>query len=106
MIKHQYYLQAIYKTRNLQSGKIKLNNKQTRGYIMPRGIYIRTEEANKNMSIAKTGTKCSEETRKKLRDINIGKKHPHSEESKKKMSVVKLGKKNSEEYNLKIGFVN
>lgn len=42
----------------------------------------------------------SEETKKKLRDINIGKKH--SVETRLKQSVVKLGKKMTEESRMKL----
>jgi hypothetical protein len=54
---------------------------------MPKGIYIRTEEHNKNNSIAKTGRILTEEHKKKIGDSHKGRKH--TEESKKKMSNIK-----------------
>lgn len=71
------------------------------------------EETRKKMSfsrLGKTGHKCSEETKQKLREINLGNKH--SEETKEKLSILNkgiqnsLGYRHSEESKLKIGIAS
>lgn len=71
---------------------------------MTSGVYKRTEEHTRKMSIARIGKKFSEETRKKMSEFRKGKKH--SEETRNKMSENNgycwLGKKLSEEHKKKI----
>jgi hypothetical protein len=67
---------------------------------MPKGIYIRTEETRKNISLGHIG-KPTWNKGKKLPQFS-GKNHPmygkkHSEESKRKMALVKIGYRASEE---------
>jgi NUMOD3 motif len=55
-----------------------------------------SEETRKKMSfsrLGKTGHKCSEETKQKLREVNLGNKH--SEKTKEKLSALNKGLKNS-----------
>jgi hypothetical protein len=72
-----------------------------------------TQETKKKMSISKTGVaghKCAEETKERLRKINLGKKH--SEETKKKLSEHNkgmqnsLGYKHTDEAKIKIGLAS
>ena len=59
---------------------------------MPVGVYVRTKEMRRNMSIGATSKKLSEKTKKKIGLAHKGKKL--SEEHKKKNSLAKRGKKN------------
>ena len=52
---------------------------------MPKGVYERTEQHNKNISKAKTGKKLSEEHKRKISAAITGKKH--SAETKQKMRI-------------------
>ena len=62
---------------------------------MPKGIYIRTEEMNRSMSLATKGHRVSEETKKKMSLNHIGMSGKcHSKETKRKMSVIRKGKSN------------
>ncbi len=81
---------------------------------MPSGVYIRTEEHNKNMSLVRKGKTYEElygkekakETKRKMSLINnsgrFKKGHKHSEESKIKMSEARKGIKLSKETKLKM----
>ena len=63
---------------------------------MPKGIYLRTTEARKNMSLAQLGKHLTMETKQKIREFHLG---THlSEVTKKKMSLASLGKPKSEEH--------
>jgi group I intron endonuclease len=66
-----------------------------------------TEEAKKNMSKAQSGKKMSEETKEKLRELNLGENNAfygkkHKDESIQKMREKQLGKTLSEETKQKI----
>ena len=66
-----------------------------------------TEEAKKNMSKVKLGKKMSEETKEKLRELNLGENNAfygkkHKDESIQKMREKQLGKTLSEETKQKI----
>ena len=70
------------------------------------GLLIK-EETRKKLSDVNIGKKLSKETRKKLSDINSGSNHPNfgkkfSEEAKKKMSNAKIGKELSNEHKRKL----
>ena len=56
---------------------------------MSRGVYVRTEEHRRAISKRSFGKKQSEESKRKSRESNIGKKHNISEEAKIKMSYNK-----------------
>jgi len=81
---------------------------------MPKGIYIRTEEMNRSMSLATKGHRVSEETKKKMSLNHIGMSGKcHSKETKRKMSVIRKGKSNgrqgksySEETKKKMSFAH
>lgn len=64
---------------------------------MPTGIYIRTEEHNKNISKALMGKKLTEEHKENLSKNNarhwLGKKR--SKATKRKVSEARMGRKNS-----------
>ncbi len=69
---------------------------------MPKGVYKRTEEHNSNLSKThigqvawNKGIPCSNETKEKLRKINLGKKQ--SPETIKKRVLKLIGKKRTEE---------
>lgn len=64
---------------------------------------IFSAERNKKISIANTGKKHSEETKKKLREINLGRKNPHSDIAKMHMrEAAKRKPKMSDETKKKI----
>jgi hypothetical protein len=69
-----------------------------------------TLDSRKKMSIAKTGTKMSEDAKKKLIKRMINNKYclgiKHTEENKKKWSMLRTGRKCSEETKIKIGEKN
>jgi len=66
----------------------------------------RTAEVKEKISIANTGRKASEETRRKMSEIRTGKPgHPHSEETKRKMSEARSGIIISEETREKLRLI-
>lgn len=87
---------------------------RVKGYNLESGGNVNkifTEEAKKNMRKVKLGKKMSDETKKKLRELNLsennnfyGKKH--KDESIQKMREKKLGKKLSEETKQKLRELN
>jgi hypothetical protein len=62
-----------------------------------------TQQARLKISLGLKGRVTSEETKKKLREINLGKKHaPRSQEARKKISEHRKGKTLSEETKKKL----
>ena len=62
---------------------------------MPSGVYVRTEEGLRNMSIAHQGNTHSQEIIEKIRAGNLGKKlGPPSDEHKQRNRAAKLGDRN------------
>ncbi len=59
---------------------------------MPRGIYVRTEEYRRNMSLAQLGHEVSSETKRKISESEKGK--IISKETRQKMSILHSGKNN------------
>jgi hypothetical protein len=73
------------------------------------GIFgiVFSEESRRKMSKSAIGKTVSQETRKKLSELNTGEKHPmfgktHSDESRRKMSESAIGKTVSQETKRKI----
>lgn len=71
------------------------------------GVYIRTEEHKRNLSLSMIGKnhwmkgrKLSKETIEKMKMSHLG--YKHSEDTKKKMSMSALGKHKSEEHKKKL----
>ena len=52
-----------------------------------------SDEHKKNISKSRLGYKMPESTKQKLREINLGKKHPRSDEYRQKCSAAQKGKK-------------
>ena len=78
------------------------------------GFDYHTEESKKKMSIARMGKKATEETKQKLRELNIGHKNSfygkkHTKETKEKMKLrpkTWLGKTHTEETKQKLRKIN
>ena len=62
---------------------------------MPTGVYIRSDEYRKKLSLSKIGNKLSPETKEKIRISNTGKKL--TEITKEKLRKINTGKKQSKE---------
>ena len=93
--RHERYMIAVFGRKDLKTGI--LRNKSNGGEGSS-GIVV-TEETRKKLREANLGKKYSEKTRKKLRKAKGGKNHPlygkkHSEKTKKLQSKVKKGKNN------------
>ena len=80
---------------------------------MPSGIYIRTEEHKRKISIANTDKKHSEETKRKIKEARKRQKRPpmtekHKQKLKKIMKGNKygLGYKHTKEAKIKIGLAS
>jgi len=93
--KHEIYMIAVFGRKDLGTGI--LHNK-TNGGNGSSGKIV-SGETRKKLRDINLGKKYSEETKEKLRKIKGGKNHPlygkkHSEETKKIQSQIKLGKNN------------
>lgn len=73
---------------------------------MPSGVYVRTEEAIKNNSLAQIGKRLSIETKQKISEFLKGNArslgYKHSEETKLRMSLSRMGRIFSEETKQKL----
>lgn len=62
----------------------------------------KSEHMRISLSKSRKGIHLSEETKQKLRNCHLGKKHPHSEETKIKIGNANRGKKRKRKPNLKL----
>jgi hypothetical protein len=66
------------------------------------GVYKKSEEHNKNLSISLKGRVFSEEHKRKLREARKKQTINHSSETKEKIRMSNIGKKRSEETKIKL----
>ena len=92
--KHEIYMIAVLGRKDNGTGI--LRNLTDGG----EGVRNLSEESRRKIREANIGKTPSEETRRKIREGNIGK--THSEESRRKMSAAKKGKTHSEEHKRKM----
>jgi len=74
---------------------------------MPSGIYKRIKPAwNKGLLGFSKGRKHTEETKRKISEINKGRKNPHTDEHRKKIGLANRGKIRSESTKQKLRIIN
>lgn len=86
---------AKQKNREWHKGKNYSEETKKKKSISLKDFYKKNPEANRGKNSGMYGKHHSEETKMKIRESNLGKKHkPMSDDAKNKLSVLKSGKNN------------